>query len=584
MKASQSGASALLGFLSALQQGGEQRNAQREQFLQQKMQQADQDRAFALQQGSFDLQKAEAERARRKDDLNAPVEALTRKQALGAPDVAAQQGWNAASDKASELKVNATALRLKASTTRNPIEAQTLRSQADMMEQRAGVILRGEQNLIGVTPGVTIKPWDSSGATTGMGVPATGMGAPVTGVGAPATGMGAPATGVGAPATGTQQVQPPTQSNLGPFGFLLQGQQAGPKNLPLTSAEMELFDKVAKNANLGSLLGVDYFQRPDIGYEPGKAGPAGQYYGRKSFIRSPKSYDPDYQKFIGDKAQSFVEMFNEIGYVADQNYIPKDQAFESILGRDKSLWPVQQDANGQWVAKQNWWSGLTSDQKTRFTSRVSKYIAPSETLLASAKDMRESVTKSLETVLAEDKAERERRWKLYDDAYDRETRKAVASIGNVNNKDPQAAAVLQAAVTDKGNAYTAAKDSIETFRKIGNSGTGSKEMAANLMGIDATTLDGIDLKTVTDMYAAAERLATSKLNAVNAVRNPDLNTQLLQQTSRYGMVAENALREAAQAQINKLRNTKTGNDAAATQRNMTIEWIKNRAGIVETVK
>lgn len=605
MRASQTGASALLGFLSALQQGGEQRNAQREQFLQQKMQQADQDRAFALQQGSFDLQKAEAERARRKEDLNAPVEALTRKQALGAPDVAAQQGWNAASDKASELKVNATALRLKASTTRNPIEAQTLRSQADMMEQRAGVILQGEQNLISVTPGVTIKPWESAGVATGMGVPATGMGAPATGVGAqvtgvgapatgmgspatgmgsPATGMGAPATGMGAPATGTQQVQPPTQSNLGPFGFLLQGQQTGPKNLPLTSAEMELFDKVAKNANLGSLLGVDYFQRPDIGYEPGKAGPAGQYYGRKSFIRSPKSYDPDYQRFIGDKAQSFVEMFNEIGYVADQNYIPKEQAFESILGRDKSLWPVQQDANGQWVAKQNWWSGLTSDQKTRFTSRVSKYIAPSETLLASAKDMRESVTKSLETVLAEDKAERERRWKLYDDAYERETRKAVASISNVNNKDPQAAAVLQAAVTDKGNAYTAAKDSIETFRKIGNSGTGSKEMAANLMGVDATTLDGIDLKTVTDMYAAAERLAINKLNSVNALRNPDLNTQLLQQTSRYGMVAENALREAAQAQINKLRNTKTNNAAADTQRNMTIEWIKNRAGIVETVK
>lgn len=86
------------------------------------------------------------------------------------------------------------------------------------------------------------------------------------------------------------------------------------------------------------------------------------------------------------------------------------------------------------------------------------------------------------------------------------------------------------------------------------------------------------------MYAAAERLAINKLNAVNALRNPDLNTQLLQQTSRYGMVAENALREAAQAQINKLRNTKTNNAAADTQRNMTIEWIKNRAGIVETVK
>lgn len=588
MKTNQQGASALLGFLSSLQQGAAQQNQQREQFLQQGMQQADADRAFGLQQGQFNLQQQEAERARRKEDLNAPLDALTRKQALGAPDVAAQQGWNAATGKASDLKVNASQLRIKAATTRNQIEKQTLLQQAAMMEQQAGVILQGEQNLLGITPGVTIKPWETSATATGR--PMTGVGTP-SGVGAvaPATtgGIGSSTAGgftvQGAP-TGTQAEAPNLSGPAGPFGFLLQGQQVGNQTLPLTSAEMDLFEKTAKNSNLGSLLGVDYFQRPDIGYEKGLAGSKGQFYGTKAFIRAPKSYDPDYQKFIGDKAQSFVEMLNEIGYVADQNYIPKEQAFESILGKDKSLWPIQQDANGQWAAKQNWWGGLSSDQKTRFTSRVSKYIAPSETLLASAKDMRASVTESLGTQLAEEKAARERRWALYDNAVENANKKEIARISNVNTKDPQAAAVLAAQVTDKGNAYTTAKDAIEAYRKIASEGVKSKEMAADLMGIDPTTLEGIDLATVAAMYSAAERKGLTKLNSVNSVRNPDLSTQLNQQTTRYGMVAENALREAGEEAIARLRSKTTGNTAADTQKEATIAWIKNRAGIVEKVK
>lgn len=588
LKTNQQGASALLGFLSSLQQGSAQQNQQREQFLQQKMQQADADRSFGLQEGQFKLSQQEAERARRKEDLNAPLDALTRQQGLGAPNVAAQQGWNAAAGKASDLKVNASQLRIKAATTRNQIEKQTLLSQAAMMEQQAGVILQGEQNLLSVTPGVTIKPWETSGATTGVSPMGTGAPSGVGSVAPAATGgIGSPTTGAftvqGAQA-GTQAGAPAPAGPAGPFGFLLQGQQGGNQTLPLTSAEMDLFEKTAKNANLGSLLGVDYFQRPDIGFEKGQAGPKGQYYGTKSFIRAPKSYDPDYQRFIGDKAQSFVEMLNEVGYVADQNYIPKEQAFESILGKDKSLWPIQQDASGQWAPKQNWWGGLSSDQKTRFTSRVSKYIAPSETLLASAKDMRASVTESLGTQLAEEKAARERRWALYDNAVEQANKKDIARISNVNTKDPQAAATLAALVTDKGNAYTTAKDAIETYRKIANEGVKSKEMAADLMGIDATTLEGIDLATVAAMYSAAERKGLTKLNAVNSVRNPDLQTQLNQQTGRYGMVAENALREAGEEAITRLRNKKTGNDAADKQKEATITWIKNRAGIVEKVK
>jgi len=58
---------------------------------------------------------------------------------------------------------------------------------------------------------------------------------------------------------------------------------------------------------------------------------------------------------------------------------------------------------------------------------------------------------------------------------------------------------------------------------------------------------------------------------------------LNQQTGRYGIVAENALREAGEEAITRLRNKKTSNAAADKQKEATITWIKNRAGIVEKV-
>jgi len=590
MRASQTGASALLGFLSSLQQGTEQRNAQREQILQQKAQQMETDRAFGLQKGAFDLQQEEANRQRQKEKLNEPLEALTRKQALGAPDVQAQQGWNAANAKSDEIRRAASQLRIQAATKRNPIEKQALLQEADTMERQASAMLSREQSLIGLTPGVTVKPWESAAVTQGASQVQTGIGStqsPVTGV----TNGSAPAvsTSTGTTATSATQgaaVQPvggvTQQPDLGPFGFLLQ-KQANPQSLPLTSAEMELFDKAAKGVNLGSLLGADYYQRPEIGYETGPVGPRGQYYGTKSFIRAPKSYDPDYQRFIGDNAQSFIEMLNEVGYVADQNYISRDQAFESLLGKDRTLWPIEKSADGTWTPKSNWWGNLTSDQKTRFTSRVSKYIAPSEQTALAAKDMRTSVTEALVTKLEQDKSERERRWKLYDDQVEAANKKDIASISNVNNKDPNAAATLDAQRTDKMNAYEGAKGNIETFTKLGNAGTEKKEMAAELLGVDPTTLEGIELSVVASMYASAARIAQSKLNNVNILRYPDLATQLTEQTRRYGLVTENALREAGQTALDKLNARATNTPEASAAKRRTIDWIKNRTGITTTV-
>jgi len=63
MKASQTGASALLGFLSALQQGQEQRNQERQQYLQQQEQQANTDRQFKLQDQQAEFARAAEERA-----------------------------------------------------------------------------------------------------------------------------------------------------------------------------------------------------------------------------------------------------------------------------------------------------------------------------------------------------------------------------------------------------------------------------------------------------------------------------------------------------------------------------------------
>ena len=569
LKASQGSASALLGFLQSLQQGQDQRNQQREGFLQQKQQQFDSDRAFKLQADQFGIEKDRAERAKIKEDLASPLDALARAQALAQPNVGAQQTYNAAVAKSGELKAAAGAKRLAAAQTRNPQQQATLLQDAAILEANAASILSGERNAIGLMAGVTIKPWETQApAAVGMGGPATGgMVAPAPG--SPATG------GVSAPAVGPA----PATGAVDPFAGLMQQKPQDRNQLPLTAAEMELLGKTASGFNLGGQLGLDYFARPTLGFEQTPAGAKGQLYGRKSFIKQPTSYDPDYNKFIADKSQSFVEMLNEVGYAADQNYIPREQAFESILGKDKTLWPVIKNESGEYVPKQNWWSGLSSDQKTRFTSRVSKFITPSESMSANAKDMRSSVTEALTSQIAQNDAERKRRWELYDNAVELQNKKDVARISNVNTKDPQAAAVLETYRTDKNNAYESAKGALDTYKQLGNSGTDKKETAAELLGIETTTLENIELSDVAGLYASAERIGRVKLNTVTNVRNPDLSTQMGIQTQRYGLVAQNALMEAATKKITEIEGRPAATTPLQAKKKATIDWIKNRAGI-----
>ena len=555
LKVSQGSASALLGFLQSLQQGQEQRNQQREGLLQQKQQQFDSDRAFKLQSDQFGIEKDRAERAKEKEKLALPLDELARQQAIAAPNVGAQQSFNAASAKSAELKAAAGAKRLTAAQTRNPQQQALLLQEAAQLESNAASILSGERNAIGLMAGVTIKPWETQAPAPG------GMGAPAPG-------------GMGAPAPGGMVVDP--------FAGLMQQKPQDRSQLPLTAAEMELLGKTASGFNLGGQLGLDYFQRPTLGYEQTPTGAKGQNYGRKSFIKQPTSYDPDYNKFIADKSQSFVEMLNEVGYTADQNFIPREQAYESILGKDKTLWPVVKNETGEYVPKQNWWSGLSADQKTRFTSRVSKFITPSDSMSANAKDMRTSVTEALTSQIAQNDAERKRRWELYDNAVEQANKKEVARISNVNTKDPQAAAVLETYRTDKNNAYESAKGALETFSKLGNSGTGKKEMAAELLGVEATTLENIDLTDVASLYASAERIGRSKLNGVLNTQNPDLNTKLAVQAQRYGLVATNALTEAATKKLAEVEGRPANTAALREKKAATLAWIRNRAGIRTT--
>ena len=587
MKFNQGNASGLVGFFQELQRGAQERNQQRDQDLQRETEYRRDEREFNLRKKQTDQATTVFEQGVEDRELNKPVVTLNRTTALNAGNLAAAEAWNTASLKAGEFRTAAAAKRLEAATQRNPNLKQNILSIATNMETQAAQLLDGEKRRIGQMSGVTQNPWDTTipnpqkltafdsitpsryGFHTNSNTPNLELVTPSSA--APVTPSGA------APVKPSDAVT--SNSNL--FQGLISATQNN--YLPLTTVEEDRLKKIATDFGLGSMLGVDYFQRPTLGYKPSQPNVKGSdqrlNYGSESYIKAPTSYDPDYGKFIGDKAQNIIEMLNEVGDAAETSYIPKEQAYKSILGTDKKLWPIEQNDKKEWVAKSGWWVGLNSNERSRFQAKITKFIAPSETLMSQVKDVRESESKSIESQILNERTKRDRKWTVLDNDVEAQLRKDLADIGASTRADPNFAMQVNALQTGYKFAYDLAKDNTNEFDKLASLGTEQKELAATLMGVESVSLEGVEMKDISALYRYASAQANLSFRTIGAVQNSDLFGKLTQQTNSYNNLSTYALRVAGAKLIKDVETRRTGSQAADKKKVDTINWIRATAGL-----
>lgn len=415
MKASQAGASALLGFLSSLQQGQEQRNQQREQFLQQKQQQFDADRQFGLQQQQSDIAKAQAERAaedaefaRQERNRLAPVRELEATTALGQPLITADQITAELEKERTTKQAQLAELQAKIASTRGPAR-DLLINQYDIINGELSDLPTRLVGRLSTIPGLKdpstfINRFKGSGTTSRMTAGAgTGAGAGAgtsTGAGSTAApGTAVPGTAAPAP---TSKVQ-----RLDQFP------------LPAPTAEdIESVTNAIKAYGLGG-LGLSYFDMPQLGvrnqnvYAPGGK----ERILRAGYVKQPENIGINASKFIEAEMPKIQEALTQGANVGIGRHLGAEGSLKLILGPDKTIWPVNVDENDVVTPKTNFYSSLTPDQKLRLNSVLAPLIKPDDSVVEQIKEARRQRTDSLNTTIKDMTTYRDQVFQTLTDQY-----------------------------------------------------------------------------------------------------------------------------------------------------------------------
>lgn len=598
LKQSQTGASALLGFLQSLQQGNAQRNQQREQKLASDIQLAEADKSFQLQKTAADLQAEAARRQQEKDKLNAPGEALVRQQTLDAPNQQAFADWNTGTATHATALSNAAKLRLEASTTRDPNKARLLLDEATRLQTSADQSLANLKSNISGRVGLTRFPWEppigpadrsaagmAGGVMSGLGIGGAisqmALGGPmqqnITGT-QQQGGMTGQQGGMGGQ-TGTTPTSAPVKK---PGTGLLSTDLPDPSSIPLTVEEMKLLDEKFGGANLGALLNPDYYDMPIKGVRTLENGELVNF-GPALYIRNPARYGADLNKFVKNNEQVIGEAVLDVLGAGAGQYIPERTVLTHYFGKDESLWPVE-EKDGQYVPRTNWFGSLSDDKKQRVVGRLSKFIAPTKDTVAEVGQARELAIKSIESEIENEKDLRKRRWANSDRLFDAQLQKELVKARGANQRvptDPVVTYQLGMASDTVKAAYKDAKDNLDNFRTLSVADVKQPDTMASLLNIPATTLTGIDLSTVTRLFAAAanegEKLLTNIIRT-NTNFNPDNAASI---AAKYNNVSSYALRLAATKLIEQ-KQTERGRATlpeVKAQIDRDIKWVALRAGL-----
>lgn len=397
LKTSQTGASALLGFLQSLQQGQTQRSQQRDQYLQQDIQRFDADRAYNLQKQQSDIAKAQADRAvvlaNREDEAYnkaAPVRELELTTALGKPDSDANARVALYEQERTQKEGERAGAVAKISSTRDPATRAQLTAQIQQLDETIAGLegrLTGDLRTI---PGLK----DPSSYITRFKTRGKSL--------TPGATDGLQTTTQG---TGTVE---PVKIRDTDFGVPA-----------VTGEDRDALVKSVAGYGLGALTS-DYFGMPSASFEQrdvtdfkGK-----KYKATYGKVLPPSQVGVDMMRFIQERMPD-IQAALQVGLQAGETRkLKPEESLTQILGGDKSIWPLDIDDKGNVTQKVDFWKNLSADQRLRLSSRLREYIKPDETVISQVEAARKARTTSLEGQIENFKEERDREFKRLEKIYE----------------------------------------------------------------------------------------------------------------------------------------------------------------------
>ena len=473
LKTSQTGASALLGFLQSLQQGQTQRSQQRDQYLQQDIQRFDADRAYNLQKQQSDIAKAQADRAvvlaNREDEAYnkaAPVRELELTTALGKPDADANARVALYEQERTQKEGERAGAVAKISSTRDTATRAQLATQIQQLDETIAGLegrLTGDLRTI---PGLK----DPSGYITRFKTRGKSLTPGTTG-------------GLQTTTQGTEKVEPVKIRDTD-FGVPA-----------VTGEDRDALVKSVAGYGLGALTS-DYFGMPSASFEQrdvtdfkGK-----KYKATYGKVLPPSQVGVDMTRFIQERMPD-IQAALQVGLQAGETRkLKPEESLTQILGGDKSIWPLDIDDKGNVTQKVDFWKNLSADQRLRLSSRLREYIKPDETVISQVEAARKARTTSLEGQIENFKEERDpefiRLEKIYEEseAYRRQNLVATNKTAGSTEEYKSASENFQ---TQRQNVTAF----IASDKTVSNQlSTAKVDVEAVLLGTGAPTAAGVQSK------------------------------------------------------------------------------------------
>jgi hypothetical protein len=259
-----------------------------------------------------------------------------------------------------------------------------------------------------------------------------------------------------------------------------------------------------------------------------------------------------------------------------------------MFGKDESLWPVQQAAEGNgdqvWTPKVGWFAQLPKDKQQRFAGRIQKYIAPSKETMAEVNAAREFAQSGVTSQIANYGEVRKRRWensdrlfKAGEDAKDR-----TAKSNNVRQPvDPAVAFGYSMIGEARKSAYNNAKDDVDKFAVIASGDIKEMDTMARLLDMEPQSLSKVPMSTITKFYAVANVEGGKLISQITGKPGEFTTTRAQNETAAYSMVGQDALRIAGKKVIREKVDEykRAANDADKTRIKNEVTWIAGRSGL-----
>ena len=343
MAIGQNSAFGLLGFLQSLQQGQDQQNQRREQFLQEKMQRFDQDRQFKIQSDQAKVAADAAERDKTLFDRNteeytaqAPVRALNTATALNVPKEKASALVGDFKKQRLDIEGKILEASTKLQGTRDTTMRTLYKTIITNLQKSKDDLPSSLSSQLGAIAGLTdINPF-------------------------------------------VQQfgVVDPTKKDPGAYNIdgIVENQLP-----PLSKDDRELLRTAGLQYNLGALA-TPYFAMPKL---TTRQQTATDIFGNPVTYKVGDIVNPtgglDYNKFVADNMIPIQSMLQAQVNAGKSAFATPQEVLKDQLGADERLWPVTVDDKGAVVPKtgtdgKSWIQGLSPVDRQRVIASLRPFI------------------------------------------------------------------------------------------------------------------------------------------------------------------------------------------------------------------